>query len=152
MPSMAPARLQIDGCTKLLMGDLLTRVLLTADVDNMHKDIRTREPGCHIRTLTAATWLDWPLRVFGSSLRMPAVPRPAVGRPGVGMPDQGFPRVLIKESLITFFFRGLMGWGRIKGPDKMENPFRKNLIGACPLCRFFCANNKPAFGLLRFRP
>ena len=90
------------------MGDLLTRVLLMADVDNMHKDIRTREPGCHIRTFTAGTWLDWPLRVFGSSLRMPAVRRPAVGRPGVGMTDQRFPGVLIKESLIRFFLRDLM--------------------------------------------
>ena len=86
MPTLAPARLQVDGCANLLMGDLLTRVLLMADVDNMHKDIRTREPGCHILTLTAATWLGWPSHVLGSSLRMPAV-----GRPGVGMPDpQGF--------------------------------------------------------------
>jgi hypothetical protein len=95
MPSLAPARLQVDGCANLLMGDLLTRVLLMADVDNMHKDIRTREPGCHILTLTAATLLGWPLRVLGSSLRMP-------GRPGVGMPDQRFPGVLLREDLIFF--------------------------------------------------
>ena len=77
MPSLAPARLQVDGCANLLMGDLLTRVLLMADVDNMHKDISTREPGCHILTMTAATWLSWPLRVLGSSLRMPGVRAPA---------------------------------------------------------------------------
>ena len=55
MSRLAPASLQVYGCANLLMGDLLRRVLLTADVDNMHKGIRTREPGCHILTLTAAT-------------------------------------------------------------------------------------------------
>ena len=93
------------------MGDLLTRMLLTAEVDNMHKDIITREPGCHIRTSTAATWSGCPLRVLSSSLRMPAVRRPAVGRPGMGMPDQKFPGVLIKTSLIRFFFRDLINEG-----------------------------------------
>ena len=48
MPMLAPARLQVDGCANLLMGDLLRRALLTADVDNIHKDTRTTEPGCHI--------------------------------------------------------------------------------------------------------
>ena len=140
MPSLAPARLQVDGCTNLLMGDLLTRVLQTADVDNMHKDIRTRKPGCHILTLTAATWLGWPLRILGSSRRMPAVRRPAVGRPGVGMPDQ-------------VFFRGLMSGGLIKVPDKgkpiQAKPDRRF---SALLSFFFCANNKPAFGPLRCRP
>ena len=57
MPRLAPAHLQSDGCAHLLLGDVLRSVLLTADVDNMHKDIRTRKPGWHILTLTAATCL-----------------------------------------------------------------------------------------------
>ena len=77
-------------------GPLLTRVLLMADVDNTHKDITTKEPGCHILTLTAATLLGWPLRVLGSSLHMP-------GRPGVGMPNQRFPGFLLREDLDFFF-------------------------------------------------
>ena len=55
MPRLAPARLQVDGCAYLLMEYLLRRALLTADVDNMHKGIRTREAGCHILTLTPST-------------------------------------------------------------------------------------------------
>jgi len=73
----------------------------SAQADYLPKDIKTKNSGCHILTLTAATLLGWPLRVLGSSLRMP-------GRPGVGMPDQRFPGVLIREILIRFIFRDLM--------------------------------------------
>ena len=102
-----------------------------ADVDNMHKDISTREPGCHILTLTAATWLGWPSRVLGSSLRMPAV-----GRPGVGMPYQRFPGVLIRGSLTRFFLRGLM---KIKPDERWPHQRildNESLIGGFTLCRF----------------